>query len=43
MYLLQMLRGSIMIFVGILSRIFLKKRLEWFRLLGMGVVVIGIF
>ena len=38
----QMLRGSIMVFVGILSRIFLKKRLEWFRLLGMSVIVVGI-
>jgi len=38
----QMLRGSIMVFVGILSRIFLKKRLEWFRLLGMAVIVVGI-
>ena len=31
-----------MIFVGILSWIFLKKRLEWFRLLGMAVIVVGI-
>ena len=38
----QMLRGSIMVFVGILSRIFLKKRLEWFRMVGMFVIIIGI-
>ena len=38
----QMLRGSIMVFVGILSRIFLKKRLEWFRLVGMAVIIVGI-
>ena len=38
----QMLRGSIMVFVGILSRIFLKKRLEWFRMVGMCVIIIGI-
>ena len=38
----QMLRGSIMVFVGILSRIFLKKRLEWFRIVGMFVIIVGI-
>jgi len=38
----QMLRGSIMIFVGLLSIIFLKKKLEWFRWAGMAVVVCGI-
>jgi len=38
----QMLRGSIMIFVGLLSVVFLKKRLEWFRWTGMAVVVCGI-
>ena len=35
-------QGSIMIFVGLLSVIFLKKRLEWFRWTGMAVVVCGI-
>ena len=38
----QMLRGSIMIFVGIFSRIFLKKQLEWFRWVGMAVIFTGI-
>merc|ERR1712165_365104 len=38
----QMLRGSIMIFVGIFSRIFLKKQLEWFRWMGMAVIFTGI-
>ena len=35
-------QGSIMIFVGLLSVVFLKKRLEWFRWTGMAVVVCGI-
>ena len=35
-------QGSIMIFVGLLSVVFLKKRLEWFRWTGMVVVVCGI-
>ena len=38
----QMLRGSIMIFVGLLSVIFLKKKLEWFRWVGMAVIFCGI-
>merc|ERR1712184_153643 len=38
----QMLRGSIMIFVGIFSKIFLKKQMEWFRWVGMAVVFAGI-
>jgi len=38
----QMLRGSIMIFVGILSVIFLKKKMEWFHWTGMAVVFAGI-
>jgi drug/metabolite transporter (DMT)-like permease len=42
-----MLRGSILIFVGIMSVIFLKRRLEWFRWLGMliimsGLIVVGV-
>ena len=37
----QMLRGSIMIFVGIFSKIFLKKKMEWFRWVGMAVVFAG--
>ena len=37
----QMLRGSIMIFVGIFSKIFLKKQMEWFRWVGMAVVFAG--
>ena len=31
-----------MIFVGLLSVVFLKKRLEWFRWTGMAVIVCGI-
>jgi drug/metabolite transporter (DMT)-like permease len=38
----QMLRGSIMIFVGILSVVFLKKKLEWFRWLGMFIILAGL-
>lgn len=38
----QMLRGSIMIFVGIFSWIFLKKKLEWFRWAGMLVILSGL-
>ena len=34
--------GSIMIFVGILSVIFLKKKMEWFHWTGMAVVFAGI-
>jgi len=38
----QMLRGSIMIFVGLLSYFVLKKKLEWFRWAGMAVIFSGI-
>jgi len=38
----QMLRGSIMIFVGLLTVFVLKRKLEWFRWAGMGVVIVGI-
>jgi len=38
----QMLRGSIMIFAGLESVIFLKKKLEWWRWLGMFIVLIGL-
>ena len=38
----QMLRGSIMIFVGILSRLLLGRKLEWFRKTGMAVIFVGI-
>merc|ERR1712226_18940 len=38
----QMLRGSIMIFVGLESVIFLKKKLEWWRWLGMFIILIGL-
>ena len=31
-----------MIFVGLLSTVFLKKRLEWYRWMGMGVILAGI-
>jgi len=39
----QMIRGSIMIFVGLLSIPVLKKRLKWFQWLGMAVIFTGIF
>ena len=38
----QMLRGSILIFVGILSVLVLRKRLEWFRWLGMLIILLGL-
>jgi drug/metabolite transporter (DMT)-like permease len=38
----QMLRGSILIFVGIMSIIFLKRKLEWFRWLGMFIIMCGL-
>jgi len=38
----QMLRSSIMIFVGLLTVTVLRRRLEWFRWAGMGVVVAGV-
>jgi len=37
----QMLRGTNIIFIGLLSVIFLKRRLEWFKWTGMAVVIIG--
>ncbi|XP_054756544.2 solute carrier family 35 member F6-like isoform X1 [Lytechinus pictus] len=38
----QMLRGSIIIFTGILSKIFLKRQLKWFHWTGMSVTVFGL-
>lgn len=43
----QMLRGAVIIFTGILSTIFLKRKLGWFRWLGMllvtgGLVTVGV-
>merc|ERR1719244_821539 len=38
----QMLRGSIILFLGLLTVFVLKRRLEWFRWAGMAVVVVGI-
>eukprot|EP00096_Caligus_rogercresseyi_P014440 TRINITY_DN6960_c0_g1_i2.p1 TRINITY_DN6960_c0_g1~~TRINITY_DN6960_c0_g1_i2.p1 ORF type:complete len:423 (+),score=100.03 TRINITY_DN6960_c0_g1_i2:169-1437(+) len=38
----QMLRGAVIIFTGIASMIFLKKRLKWFQWLGMVVVCVGL-
>ena len=37
-----MLQGSNIIFVGLLSVFFLKKKLEWFRWIGLTVVIIGL-
>merc|ERR1712062_219332 len=38
----QMLRGAVIIFTGLLSMIFLRKRLEWFRWSGMILVIGGL-
>jgi len=38
----QMLRGAVIIFTGVNSMVFLKRRLEWFRWLGMAVIVAGL-
>jgi len=38
----QMLRGAVIIFTGINSLVFLKRKLEWFRWFGMGVIVAGL-
>ncbi|XP_030833040.1 solute carrier family 35 member F6 [Strongylocentrotus purpuratus] len=38
----QMLRGSIIIFTGILSKIFLKRQLKWFHWSGMTVTIFGL-
>merc|ERR1712223_1715341 len=38
----QMLRGAVIIFTGILSVIFLRRRLEWFRWSGMILVIGGL-
>ncbi|WAR19076.1 S35F6-like protein [Mya arenaria] len=38
----QMLRGSIIIFAGILSKIFLKRKLKWSHWLGMMLVMVGL-
>ena len=37
----QMLRGTNIIFIGLLSVIFLKRKLEWFKWTGMAVAIIG--
>ena len=36
-----MLRGTNIIFIGLLSVIFLKRKLEWFKWTGIAVVIIG--
>jgi len=38
----QMLRGAVIIFTGILSVVFLRRRLEWFRWTGMILVIGGL-
>jgi len=38
----QMLRGAVIIFTGILSTVFLRRRLEWFRWLGIVFVIGGL-
>lgn len=37
----QMLRGSIIVFTGILSVVFLKRKLKLFHWVGVSVVVVG--
>ena len=39
----QMLRGSVIIFTGLLSRIFLNRRLKWYQWLAMAVILLGLF
>ena len=39
----QMLRGSVIIFTGLASRIFLRKKLHWYKWLGMFVILGGLF
>merc|ERR1711936_26608 len=38
----QMLRGAVIIFTGILSTIFLRRRLAWFKWAGMVFVIGGL-
>ena len=38
----QMIRGAVIIFTGILSRVFLKRRLAWFKWTGMIFVIGGL-
>ena len=38
----QMLRGAVIIFTGLNSMIFLRRKLEWFRWFGMFVIVCGL-
>jgi len=38
----QMLRGAVIIFTGILSTIFLKRKLQWFKWVGMILVIAGL-
>lgn len=38
----QMLRGAVIIFTGILSTVFLRRRLEWFRWVGIAFVIGGL-
>jgi len=39
----QMLRGSVIIFTGLASRFFLRKKLNWYKWLGMFVILGGLF
>jgi drug/metabolite transporter (DMT)-like permease len=39
----QMLRGSVIIFTGLASRFFLRKKLHWYKWLGMFVILGGLF
>ena len=34
--------GAVIIFTGINSLVFLKRKLEWFRWFGMGVIFVGL-
>ena len=41
-FIFSLLLGAVIIFTGINSMIFLKRRPEWFRWLGMVVIVVGL-
>ncbi|XP_059085248.1 solute carrier family 35 member F6-like [Tigriopus californicus] len=38
----QMLRGAVIIFTGLFSRIFLRRRFQWFKWFGIGLIIIGL-
>lgn len=38
----QMLRGAVIIFTGLFSRVFLRRRFQWFKWLGIMLVIVGL-